>query len=430
MLDLRLIEADPQGVTQALAKRGHDFSDVITRLSILVDRRRQLVTTADAQRSRKNEISREIGLLMREKKDTSALRVESDGISTEIENAAAAQREIEEDISRLALEVPNLPADEVIAGGEEKNIELWRRGDIPSFDFPVRDHVALGTAMGAMDFDRTALISGTRFVTLKGALARLERVLGAFMLNMLVQAGFTEYAPPALVRREALIGTGQLPKFADDLYATTNGFLVPTSEVTLTNWVRESVLVRDALPMKMTALTPCFRSEAGAAGRDTRGMIRLHQFNKVEMVVVTHADDSSAQHDAMLNYAESILDLLGLPYRTVQLAAGDMGFGASKTYDIEVWLPSQETYREISSVSNCGDFQARRMDARVRLETGKGTEFVHTLNGSALAVGRTLVAILENNQRQDGSIVIPMALRHLIGGEVITPQGEIAMETC
>ena len=281
----------------------------------------------------------------------------------------------------------------------------------------MKDHVALGEALGLMDFERAAKISGSRFVVLQGALARLERALAAFMLDLHTQEyGYREVSPPLLVRDDAAFGTGQLPKFREDLFALEEHWLIPTAEVSLTNLVREEILTEDQLPLRMTADTPCFRSEAGSAGRDTRGMIRLHQFRKVELVSITRPEDSAAEHERMTACAEEVLKRLELPFRRMLLCAGDMGFSAAKTYDLEVWLPSQNTYREISSCSNCGDFQARRMNARFRREGAKQTEFVHTLNGSGLAVGRTLVAILENYQNEDGSVTVPRALREYMGG--------------
>jgi seryl-tRNA synthetase len=299
---------------------------------------------------------------------------------------------------------------------ETANVELARWGGLRAFDFAPREHADLGPRLG-LDFATGAAISGARFTFLRGPIALLHRALGQFMLDRQTAAGFVECAPPLLVRDEAVFGTGQLPKFADDLFRTTDGrWLIPTAEVSLTNSVREAILSERALPLRMAALTPCFRSEAGAAGKDTRGFIRQHQFDKVELVTVCRPEDSEAEHEAMTAAAEAVLEALGLPYRKMLLCAGDMGFTARKTYDLEVWLPGQGAYREISSISNCGDFQARRMNTRFRREGQKGTEFVHTLNGSGLAVGRTLVAVLENYQQADGTVPVPEPLHTYMGG--------------
>jgi seryl-tRNA synthetase len=319
--------------------------------------------------------------------------------------------------------LPNIPAGDVPDGRDAADNRLVREiGAKPQFAFKPKDHVALGEALGRMDFARAAKISGARFVVLSGGLARLGRALGQFMLDLHTREfGYTEVAPPLLVRDAAAFGTGQLPKFADDLFRTTAGlWLIPTAEVSLTNLVREEILDEEKLPLRYTALTPCFRSEAGAAGKDTRGMIRQHQFDKVELVSIAHPDASNDEHERMTGCAEAVLKRLGLAYRVMLLCSGDMGAAARKTYDIEVWLPSEGVYREISSCSNCGDYQARRMDARFKPKGGKGTRFVHTLNGSALAVGRTLIAVMENYQRADGSIAVPEALKpYMAGTEVI-----------
>ena len=324
--------------------------------------------------------------------------------------------------------LPNIPADDVPDGKDEtSNIEIRKVGDIPSFEFEPKDHVALGEGLGMMDFERAAKLSGARFVVLSSALARMERALGAFMLDMhTTEFGYRETNPPALVRSEALYGTGQLPKFGDDLFKTEEGFwLIPTAEVPLTNLVANEILDDSSLPRRVTAMTACFRSEAGAAGQDTRGMIRQHQFTKVELVSIANPDESDAELERMTGCAEEVLKRLGLAYRTIILCSGDMGFSARKTYDIEVWLPAQDRYREISSCSNCGDFQARRMRTRFKPEGKKDTVFVHTLNGSGLAVGRALIAVLENYQQADGSIVVPEALRPYMGGlDVIQAEGD------
>jgi len=336
-------------------------------------------------------------------------------IAPKIEEALQeAERQLRDHLSAL----PNLPDPDVPDGEDEAgNVEVSRWGTPREFDFAPKEHADLGPALG-LDFETGALISGARFTFLRGQMARLQRALAQFMLDtQTLEGGYTECAVPLLVKDEAVFGTGQLPKFAEDLFRTTDGrWLIPTAEVSLTNAVQGQILAESALPIRMTALTPCFRSEAGAAGKDTRGYIRQHQFEKVELVTICRPEDSAAEHEKMTAAAEAILQKLGLPYRKVLLCAGDMGFTARKTFDLEVWLPGQAAYREISSISNCGDFQARRMNARFRPEGAKGTEFVHTLNGSGLAVGRTLVAVLENYQEADGSVTVPEALRPWMGG--------------
>jgi len=334
----------------------------------------------------------------------------------ELEAEATTQRSV---LNNAIVVLPNIPAAEVPAGFDESdNVIIHTRGVIPTFDFTPREHDTLALKFG-YDPDTAATIAGARFAVLKGPLARLHRALGQFMIDRHVETGgFTEVAPPLLVREAAMFGTGQLPKFEEDSFKTTDGrYLIPTAEVSLTNLVREKILDATDLPLRFTALTPCFRSEAGSAGRDTRGLIRQHQFDKVELVaIVADADAAAAEHERMTGHAEAILDALGLPYRRMLLCAGDMGFSARKTYDLEVWLPGQGAYREISSCSDCGDFQARRMDARYKTRGEKGTKFVHTLNGSALAVGRTLVAVIENYQRADGSVAVPEVLAPYMGG--------------
>lgn len=383
-------------------------------------RRRHLQTLQDAQ-SRRNSVSKEIGKAKASKDEASAARLMSE--VAELKEVIQAGEE-EERVLNKALEdalavIPNIPRDDVPLGTDETgNVVVRKVGTPRAFDFAPKQHFEIGEALGLMDFDCAAKISGARFVVLKGALSRLERALAAFMLDLHTgEFGYTEYAPPLLVKDHTAYGTGNLPKFAEDLFQTSNGFwLIPTAEVALTNFVRETILDEDKLPMRMTAATPCFRSEAGAAGRDTRGMIRQHQFTKVELVSITTPETSAAEHERMTACAEEVLKRLGLAYRTMLLCTGDMGFASQKTYDIEVWLPGQDAYREISSCSICGDFQARRMGARFRSKGGKDVRYVHTLNGSGLAVGRTLVAVLENYQQADGSVIIPEPLRPYMGG--------------
>ncbi len=346
------------------------------------------------------------------------LMAEVEQLKSVIAEATAAEAEAGQRLQNLLAGLPNLAAADVPPGADEHdNVEARRWGE-PWGQGPARDHVDLGAGLGLMDFDAAARMSGARFVILKGQLARLERALGQFMLDIqTLEHGYTEVSPPLLVRSHALYGTGQLPKFAEDLFHTTDDrWLIPTAEVSLTNIVGDQILAESALPLRFTALTPCFRSEAGASGRDTRGMIRQHQFNKVELVSITAPEESEAEHERMVACAETILKRLELPFRTMLLCAGDMGFSARKTYDLEVWMPSQETYREISSCSNCGDFQARRLETRCKQPGEKGARYVHTLNGSGLAVGRTLVALMENYQDDGGRIAVPQALHPYLPG--------------
>ncbi len=418
MHDIRLIREDPAAFDAALARRG--VEPCAAALLALDERRRAIATELQAAQTRRNESSKEIGQAKAQKNETRAaelMRIVNTikGVMPALETEAA---EIDAALDAKLSAIPNLPAADVPSGTDESgNVEQHRWGTPASFDFTPREHPDFAGPLG-LDFEAAALISGARFAILKGGLARLQRALGAFMLDRQTEAGFTEVIPPLLVRDEAVFGTGQLPKFAEDLFQTTDGrWLIPTAEVSLTNMVREQILAEVGLPLKFTALTQCFRSEAGAAGRDTRGLIRQHQFEKVELVAITTAEQSDAVHEAMTKAAEAILEALGLPYRRMLLCSGDMGFTARKTFDLEVWLPGQGQYREISSVSNCGDFQARRMNARYRpAGEQKGTRFVHTLNGSGLAVGRTLVAVLENYQQADGSVRIPDALIPYMGG--------------
>ena len=532
MLDLKLIRDNPQAFDAALAKRGPDSKSLDefelgaelskAALEIMTERgvgpttgailaldaaRRQTVTTLQDAQSRRNQISKDVGKAKAAKREDEAqkLMAEVATLKDAIATGESRDKEISAKLDDLLAGIPNLPAENVPLGDESANTEIRRWRDKPNFAFEPKQHFELGEALGMMDFETAAKLSGSRFVVLKGALARMERALANFMLDMHTgEFGYEEVSPPLLVKDPAMFGTGQLPKFSEDLFFAASAlippdvakraeelesslafgetksrdaldevrklkqelegydkdvqskyliylnlieailgsslaradfvrealdlvkklesksWLVPTAEVPLTNLVRESILVTSALPLRFVAHTPCFRAEAGSAGRDTRGMIRLHQFSKVELVSITTPEQSEAEHERMTACAEEVLKRLSLPYRTMVLATGDMGFSARKTYDIEVWLPGQNAYREISSCSNCGDFQARRMNARYRPEGGKDVRFVHTLNGSALAVGRTLVAILENYQQEDGSIRIPDVLVPYMGGlEVI-----------
>jgi seryl-tRNA synthetase len=426
MHDIKLIRENPASFDAGLARRG--VAPQAAAILAIDSERRAVATRMQEAQGRRNEASKAIGAAMgRGDKDAAeALKAEVASLKDTLPQLEQQERELTTALQDALALHPNLPDAEVPEGADETgNVEVARWGTPRVFDFPVQEHADLGPTLG-LDFETGALISGARFTFLRGQMARLQRALGQFMLDtQTVQAGYTECAVPLLVKDEAVFGTGQLPKFEEDLFRTTDGrWLIPTAEVSLTNAVQGQILAEAALPLRMTALTPCFRSEAGAAGRDTRGYIRQHQFEKVELVSICRPEDSAAEHEKMTAAAEAILQALELPYRKMLLCAGDMGFTARKTFDLEVWLPGQQAYREISSISNCGDFQARRMNARYRPEGQKGTEFVHTLNGSGLAVGRTLVAVLENYQEADGSVTVPAALRPWTGGlERLVPAG-------
>jgi seryl-tRNA synthetase len=418
MHDIRAIRDNPDAYDRGWAARG--LSPQAPAMLALDAALRAAQTALQAAQSRRNEASKLIGLAKAKKDEAGA--AELMGEVEQLKAVIAEQTELERanaaSLHELLAGLPNIPAPEVPVGEDESaNVEDHRWGEPFAIQNP-KDHVDLGANLGLMDFEAAARMSGARFVVLKGELARLERALGQFMLDIQTREhGYQEVSPPLLVRDEAVFGTGQLPKFAEDLFRTTDDrWLIPTAEVSLTNLVREQITPEEELPMRLTALTACFRSEAGASGKDTRGMIRQHQFYKVELVSITAPEDSETEHQRMVDCAEAVLKRLDLPFRTVVLSTGDMGFSARKTNDIEVWLPSQATYREISSCSNCGDFQARRMDARCRRAGEKGTRFVHTLNGSGLAVGRTLVALMETYQDERGRIAIPQALQGYMGG--------------
>ncbi len=431
MLDIRWIRENPQALIDALVKRGWSADESRSTVDDLVARdeaRRGHLTELQQSQERRNAASKEIGNAMRsgDMARAEALKAEVGTIKDFIQNGEARERELDEALKQALAVIPNVPLPDVPVGKDEHaNVELRRVGEPRRINW-AKEHWEIGEAMGLMDFERAAKLSGARFTVLKGQLARLERALGQFMLDLhTTEHGYMEVQPPLLVRDEALFGTNQLPKFEDDLFFATHGDgrlgLIPTSEVPLTNLVREEIQDAKDLPLRYTALTPCFRSEAGSAGRDTRGMLRQHQFYKVELVSITDDASSLDEHERMTACAEEVLKRLGLPFRTMVLCTGDMGFGARKTHDIEVWLPGQNAYREISSCSVCGDFQARRMDARYRPkpEEGQGKvqpRFVHTLNGSGVAVGRALIAVMENYQNEDGSVTIPEALRPYMGG--------------
>jgi len=425
MHDLRWIREHPEEFDRGLVRR---CLPPRAEEILALDRSwRAAETRVQESQARRNRIARDIGAARKRGEPIEALlRQSTDDKDAEAEVGAEASR-LRAQIDGVLAELPNLPADDVPDGSDESaNRVLRRHGEPPQFDFAPLPHEAIGECLGMMDFAGAGKLSGSRFVVLRGALARLERALGQFMLDLhTTEFGYTEVSPPLLVRDEALFGTSQLPKFASDQFRTTDGYwLIPTAEVPLTNLVAAEILDESALPLRYTAWTPCFRLEAGAAGKDTRGMIRQHQFEKVELVSVTRPEDSAAEHERMTACAEEVLKRLGLAYRVVLLSTGDMGFAAQKTYDIEVWLPGQRTYREISSCSNCGAFQAQRMKTRYRASGGKGTVPVHTLNGSGLAIGRTLIAILENFQRHNGTVALPRALQPYVGGqETIDPNG-------
>lgn len=422
MFDIKWIRDNPDQFDQGLKRRG--LAPLSEKLLQLDEARRKHLTTLQDLQQRRNSASKDIGKAKAQKDEVLAqkLMAEVADIKAKVQAGEEEERGINEILTAALAEIPNLPLDDVPDGKDENDNQVVRTvGTPPKFDFEPKQHFEIGEALGLMDFDTAGKISGARFVILKGALSRLERAIACFMLDIHTsEFGYTEYTPPLLVRDHAAYGTGNLPKFAEDLFKTENDYwLIPTAEVPLTNMARETILDAGTLPMRCTAWTPCFRSEAGAAGKDTRGMIRQHQFSKVELVSITTPEQSLDEHERMTNCAESILERLGLAFRTMLLCTGDMGFASRKTYDLEVWLPGQDAYREISSCSVCGDFQARRMSARYRSSGSKDVQYVHTLNGSGVAVGRTLVAILENYQQSDGSVVVPEALQPYMGGQTV-----------
>ena len=430
MLDITLLRKDLPSVISRLEarKKPQNFLDVAA-FTALEAERKAIQTRTEELQSQRNQLSRQIGQRKAKGEPVDEVMAEVGALKAELDSSAARWDQIQPEMQSLLLSVPNLPHESVPVGEDEHgNREMRKWGSPREFDFPVRDHVDIGEKLG-LDFATGAKLSGSRFAVMKGQVARLHRALGQFMLDVQTQEhGYTECYTPYIVNAESLRGTGQLPKFEADLFAAKKGgqegeiaadnaalYLIPTSEVPLTNFVRDEIVAQQDLPIRLTAHSPCFRSEAGSAGRDTRGMIRQHQFDKVEMVQITHPDRSYEALEQMTGHAEAILQKLGLPYRVMLLCTGDMGFGAAKTYDLEVWLPAQNTYREISSVSNCEAFQARRLQARFKNDQGK-SEWVHTLNGSGLAVGRALVAVLENYQNPDGSVTVPEALQPYLGG--------------
>ena len=423
MIDIQLLRKDIQAVAARLAARGFQLD--VPAFQALEAERKQIQTRTEELQGRRNALSKQVGALKGKGEDASAVMAEVAGIGDELKTSAARLDQVQGQMADFMLSVPNLPHESVPAGSDESgNVEVRKVGAPRNFDFEVLDHVDLGARLG-LEFDVATRLAGSRFALMRGGIARLHRALAQFMLDThTAEHGYTECYTPYIVNADSLRGTGQLPKFEADLFAVKKGgqegegeplYLIPTAEVPLTNTVRGEIVAGDALPLRLTAHSPCFRSEAGSYGRDTRGMIRQHQFDKVEMVQIVHPEQSYQALEEMVGHAENILKKLGLPYRVITLCTGDMGFGAAKTYDLEVWLPAQNAYREISSVSNCEAFQARRMQARFRNAQGK-PELVHTLNGSGLAVGRTLVAVLENFQQADGSVDIPAALQPYMGG--------------
>lgn len=419
MLDIKWIRDNPAALDAALAKRG---AEALSASVIALDeKRRSLVQSVQDMQSRRNSASKEIGAAMAQKNTELAdkLKAEMATLKETLPGAEEEERKVSAELTDMLSRIPNIPLDDVPVGKDEHDNEVKRVvGDKPGWNHAPHEHYEIGEALGYMDFERAAKLSGARFTVLTSQLARMERALGQFMLDLHTREhGYTEVSSPLMVRDEAMYGTGQLPKFSEDLFRTTDGrWLIPTAEVTLTNLVSGEILDQDKLPLRFTALTPSFRSEAGSAGRDTRGMLRQHQFWKCELVSITDADSSVAEHERMTACAEEVLKRLGLHFRTMTLCSGDMGFGARKTYDLEVWLPGQNTYREISSCSVCGDFQGRRMNARYRNASDKTLNFVHTLNGSGTAVGRCLIAVMENYLNEDGSITVPDVLLPYMGG--------------
>ena len=425
MLDPNLLRTEPDAVAEKLARRG--FKLDVDKLRALEERRKVLQVNTENLQAERNSRSKSIGQAKARGEDIEPLRMEVNKLGEELDAAKAELETLLNEIREIALAIPNIPDDSVPVGKDEHdNVEVSRWGTPRQFDFEIRDHVTLGEMHGGLDFANAVKLTGSRFVVMKGQIARLHRALSQFMLDLHTEEhGYSENYVPYLVNHATLYGTGQLPKFAGDLFHTrpleeeadsSNYALIPTAEVPLTNLVRDEILEEESLPLRMTAHTPCFRSEAGSYGRDTRGLIRMHQFDKVEMVQIVRPEESMDALEEMTGHAEKVLQLLGLPYRKVLLCTGDMGFGACKTYDLEVWVPAQDTYREISSCSNVWDFQARRMQARCRTKTDKKPRLVHTLNGSGLAVGRTLVAVMENYQQADGRIAIPDVLKPYMKG--------------
>lgn len=424
MLDIQLLRKDTAAVAERLKTRGFELD--VGGFNALESQRKTIQMRTEELQSQRNKLSKEIGILKSQKQNADDVMAQVAGLGDELKASAVALEDIQVKLNDLLMRIPNLPHASVPQGKDEtENVEISRWGTPATYDFEVKDHVAIGEQLGMLDFDTAAKLAGARFSFMRGGLAKLHRALAQLMLDTQTEVhGYTECYTPYIVNADSMLGTGQLPKFKEDLFWVSKGgdeearemYLIPTSEIPLTNTVRDAIVAVEDLPIKLTAHTPCFRSEAGSAGRDTRGLIRQHQFDKVEMVQIVHPEKSYEALEEMRGHAEHVLQLLELPYRVVQLCTGDMGFGATKTYDLEVWVPSQSTYREISSVSNCEAFQAQRMQARFRVGTNK-PELLHTLNGSGLAVGRALVALLENHQQADGSVRIPFALQPYMNGK-------------
>ncbi|WP_340690898.1 serine--tRNA ligase [Hydrogenobacter thermophilus] len=424
MLDIELIRKKPDWVKERLKTRGEEYPPLVDNVLILDEERRSLIRELEGLRSERNRISKEIGSMKKQGADTTALEVQMKKLKERIEELEHKLSIVERDHKNLMLRIPNLPHSSVPVGEDEKdNVEVRRWGIPKEFGFEPKPHWEIGERLGILDFERGVKLSGSRFTVLKGMGAKLERALINFMLDMHAKKGYVEVLPPHLVKPQVLEGTGQLPKFEEELYKCERDelYLIPTAEVPLTNLFRDEILREDQLPIYLTSYTPCYRREAGAYGKDIRGIIRQHQFNKVELVKIVKPEDSYRELEGLTSDAEDILKALELPYRVVLLCTGDMGFSSAKTYDIEVWFPSQGRYREVSSCSNCEDFQARRMNTRYKDQKGRNI-YVHTLNGSALAIGRTLAAILENYQREDGSVIVPHALRDYLKADIIKPE--------
>ena len=418
MIDLKWIVENPEAFNRAMERRNYDLK--AERIIELNDKRKENISKLQELQTQRNSISKEIGILKSQKKDAGELMKKADEIAKKMDELNKLQENKEADeLYQILIRIPNILQEDIPDGGEENNkvIETW--GEKTKFDFEPKPHYELGENLGMMDFEQASFLHGSRSTILFDDLAKLERALSNFFIDFLAKYGYVETSMPPLVKEIAMFGTGQLPKFAEDAFHTTDGYwLIPTSEVTMTNWVAEKIILENELPLRLTACTSCFRSEAGSAGKDTRGMLRQFHFKKVEMVSITTPEKSKEEHERMSQIESEILKTLGIPYQTVVLACGDTGFGATKTYDHEVWLPGQQKYREISSCSNCGDFQARRMNGRYRTKDGK-VVFLHTLNGSALAIGRTIIAIMENYQQKDGSIKVPEVLVPYMGGQTI-----------
>ncbi|WP_419876000.1 serine--tRNA ligase [Candidatus Pristimantibacillus sp. PTI5] len=428
MLDVKLLRNEFEKVETALRNRGASL-DLIVNFPVLDTKRRDLIQETEQLKSRRNTVSQEVAKLKRTGEDAESLIIEMREVGDRIKELDDELRELEAQVEELTQAIPNIPSDSVPIGkSEEDNVELRKHGEVPSFDFEPKPHWEVAQALGILDFERAAKVTGSRFTFYRGLGARLERALISFMMDLHSDKhGYEEILPPYIVNRDSLVGTGQLPKFEEDLFKISDSdyFLIPTAEVPVTNLHREEILTAEELPKYFVAYSSCFRSEAGSAGRDTRGLIRQHQFNKVELIKLTKPEDSYDELEKMTANAEKVLELLGLPYRVLALCTGDMGFTAAKTYDLEVWLPSASTYREISSCSNVEDFQARRAGIRFRRDTKSKPEFVHTLNGSGLAVGRTFAAIIENFQQADGSVTIPEVLRPYMGGISSIPSDKL-----